>query len=574
MSNMFLGAAAFGDGATWNIGSWQTGRVLDMDNMFEDAAHFNQDLHRWDTGLAEGMNCMFCGATLFGADAVWSIGNWNTNSVEDMNAMFENATSFNQDIGNWNTSKVGTGSTFRGPGDMADMFAGATSFNQNIDTKAVTSGLLPYTAWDTSEVTDMQSMFAGATSFGDGASWSIGHWDTGNVTDMSAMFESAAKFNQDISSWDTSSVEDMYYMFAGATTFDQDINFDSVTGAWDTSSVTWMESMFENARSFSGDISGWDTSNVADMSYMFEGAALFNSNISGWKTGNVTTMESMMTGAESFEQQLSYNSITGAWDTSQVISMAGMFGGASLFDGDISGWQTGNVRSTFAMFQDAEAFDQDLGGWEIGSLVEAEYMFSNSGLSPLSYSKLLRGWAAGSHQTGTPLQPILLDVTTTAGPGTTYYSTVEAARQSLVAENWLIVDGGSVAPRVPLVWSNPTATNLTLGQSLGSSTLTGGTASQVGSFSFADPSLQPGLGRSNENVTFTPDNDIEFTTVTFSLDVVVEPASAPPTPATQPAALSHTGITIDAQGLLGWVLLAAGLLALAGRRAYARARAR
>ena len=32
-----------------NIGNWKTGRVTNMQNMFEGASAFNQDIGDWDT---------------------------------------------------------------------------------------------------------------------------------------------------------------------------------------------------------------------------------------------------------------------------------------------------------------------------------------------------------------------------------------------------------------------------------------------------------------------------------------------------------------------------------------------
>jgi surface protein len=105
-----------------------------MQNLFQGATLFNQNISSWDTSSVIFMSGMFGGgATSFNQP----IGTWNTSSVTSMGGMFNGAISFNQNIGSWNTSSVLS---------MFNMFNGATSFNQNLGT------------WDVSNVTNMGIM--------------------------------------------------------------------------------------------------------------------------------------------------------------------------------------------------------------------------------------------------------------------------------------------------------------------------------------------------------------------------------------------------------------------------------
>ena len=196
-----------------------SGTITNMSHMFEDALSFNQDIGQWDTSSVTDMSLMFSGTFSFNQD----IGGWDVSSVEDMLAMFGSAFSFNQDISQWDTSSVIY---------MQAMFLNASSFDQDIG------------GWDTSSVTDMSSMFRD-TSFDQ----NIGDWDTSSVTNMRRMFYEASSFNNagsdSIKDWETGNVERFGEMF-------KESNFNQPIGDWDVSSATGtnfgrsMPSMFEN----------------------------------------------------------------------------------------------------------------------------------------------------------------------------------------------------------------------------------------------------------------------------------------------------------------------------------------
>jgi len=83
---------------------------------------------------------------------------------------------------------------------------------------------------------------------------------------------------------------------------------------------------------------------------------------------------------------------------------------------------------------------------------------------------------------------------------------------------------------IPNVMAWPTASPITLGRSLASSTLSGGTGSVAGAFVFTVPGTVP-TGTASQGVTFTPTDTNSYSSVTGSVSVTVIP---PPTITAQP----------------------------------------
>ena len=309
-----------------------------MEEVFSGWPTFNQDISNWDTSKVESMYGMFksskyvgnkyAGPTSFNQD----ISNWDVSNVKNMSEMFLGATSFNQDISNWDVSNVE---------NMAHMFSGATSFNQ------------PIGNWNVSNVKNMSHMFSDISSIGILAF----------VGTLEYTRAGSTSFNQDISNWDVSNVNDITSMFSGATSFNQDIS------SWNLSKVISFSSMFSGAISFNQDISNWNVSNVVNMYHMFSGATSFNQKLESWDISKVTTTTNMFSGATSFNQPI------GNWDMSNVLNMNYMFSGATSFNQDISNWDVGSLSETVGVFYGATSFNSPIGKWNVKSVTNMEDMF-------------------------------------------------------------------------------------------------------------------------------------------------------------------------------------------------------
>jgi surface protein len=229
--------------------------------------------------------------------------------------------------------------------NMNSLFSNAATFNGDI------------TSWDVSNVTNVRVMFYNATSF----NRNIGAWNVSKVVIMSNMFNNAWAFNQNIGGWNVSSVTNMDTMFNGATAFNNN-NSESI-GAWDVSKVTNMSFMFEYAAAFNQNIGAWNVSRVVTMQNMFYNAGAFNQNIGAWNVSSVLTMESMFNRATTFNNNNSES--IGAWNVSSVFGMSNMFQNAAAFNQNIGGWNVLVVNNMNNMFNGAIAFNQDLSGWII-----------------------------------------------------------------------------------------------------------------------------------------------------------------------------------------------------------------
>jgi surface protein len=437
----------FGGNNVFNqpLNGWgtKTGEVLDMDSMFSQATLFNQPLNSWDVSKVTTMVNMFLGATAFNQDiSIWDVSSVNnangmfnsanafnnggapgtsinplswgitTGNFTNISSMFSQTNNFNQDISDWDVSKVT---------NVRQLFAFNNAFNQNLND------------WNLTSLSDATLMFYGASSYNNGGvtlDWTgkipllnnmngmfsaassfnqIVLLDTGSVTDMGGVFSSAQVFNQDISNWDFSSVTNVNSMFNNSL-FNYDVSswkitsltnmramflrataFNNgdvpITGTFlsQISNVTNMKEMFYEAPAFNQDISDWDVSSVTDMSSMFFGASAFNNNSLslnwGSKTSNVTRMESMFNA--SYLSSVFNQDISG-WDVSSVENMSGMFRGATAFNnnGVALNWDTytSKVTNMSRMFSGATAFNQNISNWDVSIVTDMSDMFNGAAL--------------------------------------------------------------------------------------------------------------------------------------------------------------------------------------------------
>jgi hypothetical protein len=85
----------------------------------------------------------------------------------------------------------------------------------------------------------------------------------------------------------------------------------------------------------------------------------------------------------------------------------------------------------------------------------------------------------------------------------------------------------TVEKATPAITTPPSATEITSGQTLASSTLSGGAASVPGTFAFTAPATAPPVGTAAQSVTFTPADADNYQTATTSVSVTVNPAQTP-----------------------------------------------
>jgi hypothetical protein len=148
---------------------------------------------------------------------------------------------------------------------------------------------------------------------------------------------------------------------------------------------------------------------------------------------------------------------------------------------------------------------------------------------------------------------LTLDANTGAVSGTTtqsgsYFFVLTASTAIGTGTQTFTLQVPQLAALVISAW--PTATAISYGQTLASSTLSGGEASVAGTFAFTSPSTAPATGTAEQAVTFTPTDAVNYSAVSGTASVVVNQAT--PSVSAAPTATAITyGQTLASSTLSG-----------------------
>ena len=336
---------------------------------FQKAFAFNQDIGNWDTSKVTDMAGIFNEARVFNQD----IGNWDLSLNTRQDSMFKHAYAFYQDITGWSSaSNTGTGNNFY----RADAWL-ARMRRIDGDTASVRG---PSNVWVHKPcLVNERAQSGWCVPCGGGGIRPAG--DDPSLGDTMCAFPDTAALKAAVDAC-------LSAVPSGEACCSTDTNCADPSSArcgsagcvdmpeWDVSLVTDMSQLFRDKSQFNADISAWDTSQVTDMGYMFYGAAVFNGAVGTWDTSQVQSLSDMFRGAAAFNQDI------GNWNTSQVTNMASMFRSDALprnaFNQDIGSWDTSKVTTFHRMFWYATVFNQDIGSWNTSQVKSLSGMFRDA----------------------------------------------------------------------------------------------------------------------------------------------------------------------------------------------------
>ena len=165
------------------------------------------------------------------------------------------------------------------------------------------------------------------------------------------------------------------------------------------------------------------------------------------------------------------------------------------------------------------------------------------GTSPYSYALMI----PGSLPTGLTLSSTGMLSGTPTAAGTFPFTVIATDANSYTGSQAYSL---TISQGTPSISTWPTSTAISYGQTLASSTLSGGSGSVGGSFAFTTATTAPGVGTAAQSVTFTPTDSTDYSSVTGSVNVTVNKAT--PSVSTWPTATAISyGQTLASSTLSG-----------------------
>ena len=448
MQSMFNGCSSLTIVPSINSWSMPSG-VKKINNMFQGATSFNQDLSDWDVSHITDMRNLFQGATSFNGD----ITGWDVSSVTDMSNMFDGATLFNQPIGLW-------GSKTANVGNYSYMFQKASSFDQNLGTWTMKSGCYGDGMFERS---GMRCENYSATFVGWAAQTAFiptGHFYAGqncllplNVAGMAAHKELVRRgaYDMDVHYLVSDCVEDFYettWQVSKSTAWPptDTLNINAIgtnfTVVWEAIDST------QNPPAYKA---GVDTAANASPGHpytlknkygqkesvpgtvkvkVFPGNGTLTGlympgvdpiklvSVDHWGNNKWQRLDSAFFWAERMELKATdapdLSEVTGTsgldgmfelcsnmsdvhdkvgtWDVSKIKSMKAMFKTAGRFNRNINSWNVSAVTNMSGMFSGAYSFNQPLADWDVSHVTDMSAMFSRAS----AFNQPIGGWNVGS----------------------------------------------------------------------------------------------------------------------------------------------------------------------------------
>ncbi|WP_299212137.1 BspA family leucine-rich repeat surface protein [uncultured Aquimarina sp.] len=363
-----------------------------------------------DLSLVTNATRMFANTTNFD-DLQNVIGQWNTGSINNMNALFIDS-GFNEDIGDWDVSKV---TNFSG------MFYECPNFDQDLGN------------WDVSEAVNMRS-FITTTSLAT-SSFSSENYDKTlkgwatldpgetriprdvnvdvDLTRYCDAFVERAQlindYNWRISDLGLGCPENEKFITTWQVAAGETITIPTLNGQpyqyiveWgdNTTSVSTNDNplshTYINTRTYTIKITGdfpriffngtgdkdkilsieqWGTQQWLGMQSAFRGCTNLVINATDVPDLSIVQfMDSMFSNTTSFVDN---GGEMNNWDITNVISLVSLFEG-SVFNENINNWDVSGVQTMGNMFQDNTAFNQSLNLWRPENVSDFEHMFNGA----------------------------------------------------------------------------------------------------------------------------------------------------------------------------------------------------